>query len=261
MFSGKLDGLETAEPRQEMGCGDAPDRLSRILVRWVLTPLAGLWCGFLLVTWLPTYLTWPWYTDSEHFAMLARLWDSGGLPYRDMFSTQFPGEIYLHWLLGKLLGWGNTVAYYAVDAALVIAFGALLVLWGRRRVGSALPGWIGFSTFLLYYVSQNYTVAGQRDWHAAFLVLFCLLLPGIGSAPAFRVGSVQIGVAAPSLRKPTVACWAQCRPPGSDPSSLGTIRRTVGGHGAHCDMGALILRTLSGPPTDSVPRAGAAFPG
>ena len=189
MFSGKLDGLETAEPRQEMGCGDAPDRLSRILVRWVLTPLAGLWCGFLLVTWLPTYLTWPWYTDSEHFAMLARLWDSGGLPYRDMFSTQFPGEIYLHWLLGKLLGWGNTVAYYAVDAALVIAFGALLVLWGRRRVGSALPGWIGFSTFLLYYVSQNYTVAGQRDWHAAFLVLFCLLLPGIGSAPAFRVFS------------------------------------------------------------------------
>ncbi|MGZ5978446.1 MAG: hypothetical protein ACXWNX_13470, partial [Isosphaeraceae bacterium] len=196
MFSGKLDGLETAEPRQEMGCGDAPDRLSRILVRWVLTPLAGLWCGFLLVTWLPTYLTWPWYTDSEHFAMLARLWDSGGLPYRDMFSTQFPGEIYLHWLLGKLLGWGNTVAYYAVDAALVIAFGALLVLWGRRRVGSALPGWIGFSTFLLYYVSQNYTVAGQRDWHAAFLVLFCLLLPGIGSAPAFRVFSaVAFGLA------------------------------------------------------------------
>ena len=196
MFSGKLDGLETAEPRQEMGCGDAPDRLSRILVRWVLTPLAGLWCGFLVVTWLPTYLTWPWYTDSEHFALLARLWDSGGLPYRDMFSTQFPGEIYLHWLLGKLLGWGNTVAYYAVDAALVIAFGALLVLWGRRRVGSALPGWIGFSTFLLYYVSQNYTVAGQRDWHAAFLVLFCLLLPGIGAAPAFRVFSaVAFGLA------------------------------------------------------------------
>ena len=60
MFSGKLDGLETAEPRQEMGCGDAPDRLSRILVRWVLTPLVGLWCGFLVLTWLPIYLTWPW---------------------------------------------------------------------------------------------------------------------------------------------------------------------------------------------------------
>jgi hypothetical protein len=168
MFSGKLDGLETAEPRQEMGCGDAPDRLSRILVRWVLTPLAGLWCGFLVVTWLPTYLTWPWYTDSEHFAVLARLWDSGGLPYRDMFSTQFPGEIYLHWLLGKLLGWGNTVAYYAVDAALVIAFGALLVLWGRRRVGSALPGWIGFSTFLLYY----WTLA-KREEKQSTMSIFC----------------------------------------------------------------------------------------
>ena len=215
-----------------------------------------------LVTWLPTYLTWPWYTDSEHFAMLARLWDSGGLPYRDMFSTQFPGEIYLHWLLGKLLGWGNTVAYYAVDAALVIAFGALLVLWGRRRVGSALPGWIGFSTFFFCFITCRRTTrlrgngtGTPRSWCCSAC---CCQGSGQHRLPC---GSVQIGVAAPSLRKPTVACWAQCRPPGSDPSSLGTIRRTVGEHGAHCDMDALILRTLSGPPTDSVPRAGAAFPG
>ena len=56
MFSGKLDGLETAEPRQEMGCGDAPDRLSRILVRWVLTPLVAFWCvlpGLDLASHLP----------------------------------------------------------------------------------------------------------------------------------------------------------------------------------------------------------------
>ena len=196
LFSGKLDGFETAELRQEMGSVDAPDRLSRILVRWVLTPLVGLWCGFLVMTWLPIYLTWPWYTDSEHFALLARLWESGKLPYRDMFSTQFPGEIYLYWLLGKLFGWGNTVAYYAVDAGMAIAFGALLLLWGWRRVESALPGWIGFSTFLLYYVSQNNLIAGQREWHAAFLMLCSLLLPGIGSASACRVFSaVAFGLA------------------------------------------------------------------
>ena len=183
MFSGKLDGLETAEPRQEMGCGDAPDRLSRILVRWVLTPLVALWCAFLVLTWLPSYLTWPWQNDSEHFAMLAQLWDAGKLPYRDMFSTQFPGEIYIHYLLGKAFGWGNTAAYYAFDAALVIVFGILLVAWGRRRNGALLPGLIGFSTFLLYYVSQNTLVAGERDWHAAFLMLFCLLLPGSGRRP------------------------------------------------------------------------------
>ena len=78
---------------------------------------------------------------------------------------------------------------------------------------------------------------------------------GIG----FKVLSGQgaeIGVAAPSLRKPTVAYWvqcrgsgpperrgafhpidsdrtrylAQCRPPGSDPVSLRTIRQLVGEH-------------------------------
>ena len=196
MVTGTLDGLETAEPRSEMGCDDAPDRLSSILVRWILIPLVGLWCGFLVLTWLPIYLTWPWYTDSEHFALLARLWDSGKLPFRDMFSTQFPGEIYLFWLLGKLFGWGKTVPYYAVDAAMVIVFAALLVLWGWRRVGSVLPGLIGCSTFLLYYVSQNNLIAGQREWHAAFLMLLSLLLPGIESVAAFRaLSAVAFGLA------------------------------------------------------------------
>ena len=196
MFSGKLDGLETAEPRQEMGCGDAPDRLSRILVRWVLTPLVALWCVFLVLTWLPSYLTWPWQNDSEHFAMLAQLWDSGKLPYRDMFSTQFPGEIYIHYLLGKAFGWGNTVAYYAFDAGLVIAFVILLVAWGRRRMGTYLPGLIGCSTFLLYYVSQNTLVAGEREWHAAFLTMCSLLLLGLGSGRTQRIlSAVAFGLA------------------------------------------------------------------
>ena len=86
-----------------------------------------------------------------------------------------------------------------------------------------------------------------------------------------------LGVAAPSLRKPTVAYWAQCRgsgpperrgafhpidsdrtrylaqcrPPGSDPVSLRTIRRLVGEHCAHCELDAIILRNISGCPTDS----------
>ena len=102
--------------------------------------LVALWCAFLVLTWLPSYLTWPWQNDSEHFAMLAQLWDSGKLPYCDMFSTQFPGEIYIHYLLGKAFGWGNTAAYYAFDAALVIVFGILLVAWGMWRNGALFAG-------------------------------------------------------------------------------------------------------------------------
>ncbi|MGZ6074628.1 MAG: hypothetical protein ACXWOA_12265, partial [Isosphaeraceae bacterium] len=128
----------------ELGSADPPeDWIPGALLRWVVASLVALWCAFLVLTWLPSYLTWPWQNDSEHFAMLAQLWDSGKLPYRDMFSTQFPGEIYIHYLLGKAFGWGNTAAYYAFDAALVIVFGILLVAWGRRRNGALLPGLIG----------------------------------------------------------------------------------------------------------------------
>src|SRR5271165_1396242 len=112
-------GARSADPPE--------DWLPGALLRWVVAPLVAFWCAFLLLTWLPSYLTWPWQNDSEHFAMLAQLWDSDKLPYRDMFSTQFPGEIYIHYFLGKVFGWGNTVAFYAFDAALVIVFGILLV--------------------------------------------------------------------------------------------------------------------------------------
>ena len=92
----------------ELGSADPPeDWLPGALLRWVVAPLVALWCAFLVLTWLPSYLTWPWQNDSEHFAMLAQLWDSGKLPYRDMFSTQFPGEIYIHYLLGKVVRLGQ----------------------------------------------------------------------------------------------------------------------------------------------------------
>ena len=38
---------------------------------------------------------------------MAQEWDSGVLPYRDIRSYNFPGHIYLHWILGKLFGWDH----------------------------------------------------------------------------------------------------------------------------------------------------------
>jgi hypothetical protein len=140
-----------------------------------LTPALAIWCGLLLVAWIPQYLTWPWYVDHDHFAMVAQLWDSGRLPYRDFYTMQFPGEIYLFWAVGKLFGWGNTVAYWAVDAAFVVAFGALLVAWSARRLGGALPGLVGFVSFLSYYLGLDFIAAGQRDWHAAFFAVSGLM--------------------------------------------------------------------------------------
>jgi hypothetical protein len=105
--------------------------------------------------------------------------------------------------------------------------------------------------------------------------------PGQGERPGRDrcVPSFLHGVPAPSVRKPAVACWAQCRgsgqteqrgpshhidgkrprywaqcrPPGSDPVSLREIRPLGGEHGAQYGMGAKIMRNVSRHPPASSP--------
>src|SRR5437868_1335449 len=89
-------------------------RLARLLR---LAPL----CVVLLTTWVPHSLTWPWWADTDQFAVSAQAWDAGILPYRDLDDFDFPGPIYVHWVLGKTLGWGRTAPFYAFDAALLAA--------------------------------------------------------------------------------------------------------------------------------------------
>jgi hypothetical protein len=167
-----------------------------ILLRRGMTILIALWCLLLLAVWIPHYLTWPWFCDHEHFAMLARSWQAGQRPYRDIVTNQFPGEIYLFWLLGNLAGWGNTIAIYALDAALVIGLGLLLVLWGWRLSGRLLPGLIGFSSFLLYYLSVRFDITAQRETQVAALALSSLLMPAIWPGHGGRiVSAVAFGLA------------------------------------------------------------------
>ena len=160
-------------PRNTVACDDhaSPALLGG------LSAVVASWCLVLLAGWLPHYLTRPWHVDSDHFAMLAQLWDSAGkVPYRDVFTMQFPGEIYLYWALGKLTGWGNTVAFNAVDAGMVVSLCLLMTAWSRRQFRTALPGLIGASAFLTYYLDKDYTFTGQRDWHAAFEAMVGLIV-------------------------------------------------------------------------------------
>ena len=69
--------------------------------------------------WLPQYLTWPWWADHDVFATMALGWDAGLRPYRDLIGNNFPGTIYMFWIVGKLCGWGNTSAFNAFDALLL----------------------------------------------------------------------------------------------------------------------------------------------
>lgn len=181
----KDDKLVTKVPRRRLGIHSPPARapeagLTEQVAGWVLSgPLTIallLLCGFQLATWIPHYLTWPWFADHDVFATLALGWEHGQLPYRDLAGNNFPGSIYLFWLIGKVFGWGRTVPLYAVDTSFVVIFGATLLLWSRCRFGRILPGVVGFAVFLSYYLGRNFDGVAQRDWHGPFFILTGLLL-------------------------------------------------------------------------------------
>ena len=157
-----------------------PGPLSRldILSSWALgrpaTVVTATVAVLFLLAWIPHYLTWPWWPDVDQFAVSAQSWSAGIVPYRDQVDFDFPGPIYLHFLLGKIFGWGATVAFHAMDAGFVVIFGVALVAWSRRRFGSALPGLVSYLTFLGLYLNFDYSLVAQRDWHAALLVILGL---------------------------------------------------------------------------------------
>ena len=89
----------------------------------------------------------------------------GTRPYRDVAIFNFPGQIELFWLLGTSLGWGRTAPIYAVDGALLVVLGLVMSAWSRCGFGRSSPGLVSFVAFLHYYLSLDYALAAQRDWH------------------------------------------------------------------------------------------------
>ena len=93
-----------------------------------------------VVAWAPLYVRWPRWSDHEHFATLAYAWTVGELPYRDFININFPGEVYVFWLLGETCGWSAEWSIYAFDlVCLALAF-LFLMAWSRRITGRWAAG-------------------------------------------------------------------------------------------------------------------------
>jgi hypothetical protein len=146
------------------------------MLKGPLTVLVLALCTFQLATWIPHFLTWPFFVDHDVFSTLAFGWDSGLRPYRDLRENNFPGTIYLFWAVGKVFGWGRTAPVFAMDASFVVAFGVALLLWSRRRFGRLLPGAIGYASFLSYYLGLDYRNVIQKDWHGPFFLMLGLMI-------------------------------------------------------------------------------------
>ncbi|MFN7923683.1 MAG: hypothetical protein U0Q16_26510 [Bryobacteraceae bacterium] len=136
----------------------------------------ALLIGLQLLFWIPAYLQWPLFADHDVFFTTAQAWSEGMLPYREMRMNNFPGALYLAWGIGKAGGWGNPPFARAAEAALVLAYGAMVVAWSRRRLGALWPGLYGVLTLLGFYLFLDYKLTGQRDTFAPMLALTSLML-------------------------------------------------------------------------------------
>jgi hypothetical protein len=166
--AGGVDGLARA-----LGCVDAV--CGAMLERWLAVAFLGI-AVLGLLTWLPHYPFWPWCRDADTYAEMAQEWDCGLLPYRDIRAFNFPGHMYAHWIIGKLFGWGHTGIFYALDAAALLLLGSLLIVWSRRSLGFVLPGMAAYLIFLAYYLSIDFQIVAQRDWHASLCGILGLLI-------------------------------------------------------------------------------------
>ena len=187
----------------------------------------GLLCLGLLIGWMPHYLTWPWSRDPETWAVIAQSWDHGILPYRDIRAFNFPGVIYLAWILGKVFGWGHTVPLYAFDAGCLVLLGVVLAAWSRRRLGGTVPGLIGYLAFLYFYLNLQYDLVAQRDWHTALLLCLGLLLMQAWPGRLTRLASAITAALALVMRPHAVLflpayCWEVAQ--GVDVSAPGRFR-------------------------------------
>ena len=150
--------------------------VARVVVDRVLPVITGALTVWMFLLWFPLFLQWPWWADMDHFALAAQWWSAGRLPYRDQIDYNFPGPIYLMWILGKVFGWGKTMPPLIVDAAMLAGLGVAMVAWSRERFGQWLPGLAACAIFVGYYLSLNATLVAQRDWQATWLVVMSLMV-------------------------------------------------------------------------------------
>ncbi|NOZ51487.1 MAG: hypothetical protein GXP37_15785 [Chloroflexi bacterium] len=142
---------------------------------------ADTWLRYLVLMGLLAYLlaqfvaslSWRMVHDTPLLSYMAFLIDRyGAVPYRDIYTTDYPGALAFHWLIGRLFGYGD-VGFRVVDVLWLTAL--LAVTWGiMRRFGHAVAG-ASMVLFALSYFQHGPSMSLQRDYVAILPVAAAVL--------------------------------------------------------------------------------------
>lgn len=118
---------------------------------------------YLVAQWAAS-LSWRMVHDTPLLSYMAFLIDRyDAVPYRDIYTTDYPGALLFHLAIGKWLGYGDT-AFRIVDIVWLTAL--LIVTWGiMRRFGRTVAAG-SVMLFALSYFAHGPGMSLQRDYVA-----------------------------------------------------------------------------------------------
>jgi hypothetical protein len=140
---------------------------------WRSAALGRAVAGVALLVGVPLFLVMPPWVDVTLYDMAVRSMLRGGVYYRDVFDTNFPGISWAMAVVRLLFGW-SYVALRAVDLLVIAAEVALLIGWARRA--GATPhavAWLAAAAALFYPYTSEFSHVQRDGW---------MLLPALAAA-------------------------------------------------------------------------------
>jgi hypothetical protein len=164
------------------------------------------WAGGLAcVVWIVfSYLRWPLWPDHTLYLYMARCWEKGLVPYRDVFDQNWPGIIVISDLVSRLTG-ASPLGVRAFDLVWQVLTGIVLFVLARKSMSRRRAA-VALGLYYALYLAASYGSTAQREGFASLLLGTAMILLGCGSGRrgVWSCGLAGVAFAGSVFIKPTL---------------------------------------------------------
>lgn len=136
---------------------------------------------------LPLYLRMPLWLDATLYDVAARNLQREGVHYRDVFDTNLPGMVWMHWLIRTTCGWSSE-ALRVWDLGVMSASVLLLIRWLRQmKCSHGETVWFAVAVVFFYPLLREINHCQRDPW----MLLPALAATQIRSARIAKIGPIR----------------------------------------------------------------------